>query len=393
MFHLPAMTERLYYNDSYLRAFDARVVHCAPAGAGWRVILDRTAFYPASGGQPCDTGKLGGAHVLDVVDEVDAVAHLTDAPVNGAVQGSIDWARRFDHMQQHTGQHILSGALVELFNLPTVSFHLGRETCTIDLPQQPTAAQLEAAELRANAVVFADVPVEVMYGTAAELEKIGVRKAVEREGVLRAISIREFDRQPCGGTHVARTGGVGLILLRKIEKQKQNCRVEFVCGERALRCARADYAALTDTARVLGCGPGEAGAGVRRMQEEQKAAQKRQQMVLATLAGYEAAALLANAAAGSPRRVVKIYDDAEPGYLRLLASEIVKQPGALALLGTRCGGHVVFAQSKGMAGDMSQLLRAALQGFGGKGGGTRDFAQGAIPDAGRLEEALARATE
>lgn len=387
------MTERLYYNDSYVHEFDAQVLACLPSALPnqWRAVLDRTAFYPTSGGQPFDTGSLNGARVLEVLDEEERVVHVLDAPVSGMVRAAIDWARRFDHMQQHTGQHILSAAFVGLFGFPTVSFHLGRESCTIDLPQQPSAQQLEAAEERANAIVFADVPVKVIYGTAAELEKLGIRKAVEREGVLRAVAIGEFDRQPCGGTHVGRSGEVGLILVRKVEKQKQNFRIEFVCGERARRLARRDFAAISDAARVLGCGPGDLTAGVERMVDAQKASQKREQALLERLAVYEAAELLASAASPLPRRICKLFEDAAPAYLRLLATEIVKQPETQALLATRNGGHVVFAQAKGMAGDMSQVLRHALQAFNGRGGGTRDFAQGAIPDPAKLESLLASA--
>ncbi|MBI3405836.1 MAG: alanyl-tRNA editing protein, partial [Acidobacteria bacterium] len=212
------MTERLYYDDSYLYEFDALVLECtrAPEENRWQVTLNRTAFYPTSGGQPFDTGRLGPASVVDVTDlEEKGIVHLVDSAVEaGPVRGKVNWQRRFDHMQQHTGQHILSAAFVELFNFPTVSFHLGREICTIDLSQAPTAEQFVAAESRANEIVFSNRKVEVLYGTAQELQKLGIRKEVDREGVLRAISIRDFDRQPCGGTHVAQTGEVGLILLR-----------------------------------------------------------------------------------------------------------------------------------------------------------------------------------
>jgi len=382
------MTERLYYNDSYLREFAAQVVQCAPAGECWRVTLDRTAFYPTSGGQPFDTGKLGAANVVDVVDEEDTIVHLTDAALSGTVQGSIDWVRRFDHMQQHTGQHMLSAAFVELFKFPTVSFHLGRESCTIDLPQMPSADQLEAAERRANEVVFENRTIEVLYGTVEELAKLGIRKAVEREGMLRAVAIRDFDRQPCGGTHVRQTGEVGLILLRKIEKQKQNCRIEFLCGARALAAARGDYAALSDVARLLSCAPGDVAATIARAAEERKAGQKRVKALLESLARYEAQELLRQAPPGTPQRIVKILPDAEPEYLRMLASHLAAHPNVQAFLGTARSGHVVFAQSPGLPFDMNQLLRAALSGVGGKGGGTRDFAQGSVPDALRVEQVL-----
>ena len=212
------MTERLYYEDSFLREFEAEVLSCEavrPEGirgaenARWQVVLDRTAFYPTSGGQPHDTGTLGGAAVVEVLERDDkTVAHLTDKQVpTGPVRGAVDWERRFDHMQQHTGQHLLSAAFLELFNFPTVSFHLGREVSTIDLAAPGLDARLmEQAERRANGIIFEDRAVRVSFGTAEQLAEAGVRKAVEREGILRAIEIEGFDRQPCGGTHVARTG-------------------------------------------------------------------------------------------------------------------------------------------------------------------------------------------
>jgi len=388
------MTKRLYYDDSYLREFSAQVLDCAPAGERWRVTLDRTAFYPTSGGQPFDTGKLGAANVLDVVDEEDAIIHLLDAPLDpGPVQGSIESARRFDHMQQHTGQHILSAAFVELYDFPTVSFHLGREVCTIDLPQMPAPAQLQAAERRACEIVFASRPVEVLYGTAAELAQLGIRKAVEREGVLRAVAIQDFDRQPCGGTHVRHTGEVGLILLRKVEKQKQNCRIEFVCGQRARNAARNDFATVGEAARLLSCAPSELASGIARAVEEQKAGLKRERGLLEALAKFEARALLGEAAGEPPRRIAKVFPDASADYLRLLATQLAEHPGVQAFLATRATGHVVFAQSPGGAADMNLLLRAALQAHGGRGGGTRDFAQGSVPDAATLDALLRSAAQ
>lgn len=388
-----SLTERLYYNDAYLREFDARVLQCAPAGERWHVTLDRSAFYPASGGQPFDTGKLGSANVLEVAEyEPGQVVHVVDQPVTGeAVRGSVDWPRRFDHMQQHTGQHILSAAFVELFNFPTVSFHLGGGTCTIDLPQMPSAVQLESAEQRANEIVFENRTVEVMYGTADELAKLGIRKAVDRGGVLRAVCIRDFDRQPCGGTHVAGTGEVGFILLRKAGKQKQNWRIEFACGARAVRLARSDCAALTDAARLLSCGISEVAAGIRRTLEEAQSAHKRVQAQMALLAKFEAEALLRAAPATFPRRIVKVFEDAEAAYVRAVATSLAAQADVQAFLGTRAGGHVVFAQTPGLPGDMHQVLRAALQPVAGKGGGTRDFAQGSVADPAQLPGVLDQA--
>ena len=385
-------TERLYYGDSYLREFEARVISCEPSGGQFHVTLDRTAFYPTSGGQPNDTGWLGDAAVADVTEREDGgIVHVTDRALGlGPVHGTIDWQRRFDHMQQHTGQHLLSGAFVELFKMQTVSFHLGGESSTIDLAGASLAAgQVEAAERLTNQIIFEDRAVEVRYGTREELAASGVRKEVDREGVLRAVSVEQFDLQPCGGTHVTRTGQVGLLLLRKIDRQKQNWRVEFVCGGRAMRAARGDFAALSEAARLLSCGQPEVPAMLGRALEERKQAQRSRLVLLETLAGYEAQELLRGTESGATRVVVRVFDEAEPAYLRMVATRLAEEPGVQALLSTRASGHVVFAQSPGLAADMNALLREALHPAGGKGGGTRDFAQGSVPDPSRVEMVLA----
>jgi alanyl-tRNA synthetase len=382
------MAERLYYNDSFLREFEAQVLSCERNGERFQIVLDRTAFYPTSGGQPNDTGRLGDAAVVDVVDREDgSIVHVTDGAASlGPIRGVLDWARRFDHMQQHTGQHLLSAAFVELFRMPTVSFHLGIEGSSIDIASASlSTGQVEAAERLTNQIVFEDRMVEVRFGTREELAASGVRKEVDREGVLRAISIRDFDLQPCGGTHVSRTGQVGLVMLRKIERQKQNWRVEFVCGGRAMRAARGDFAALNDAARLLSCGQPEVPSMLGKALDERKQAQRSRQQLLEQLAGYQAQELLRAAKGGATRVVIHVFDDAEAAYLRMVATRLAAESGVQALLATRAGGHVVFAQSPGLAADMNGLLREALTAAGGKGGGTRDFAQGSLPDASRVQ--------
>ncbi|HKO05078.1 MAG TPA: alanyl-tRNA editing protein [Candidatus Acidoferrales bacterium] len=389
-------TERLYYRDSFLAKFDAQVVSCIPAGECFRVVLDRTAFYPTSGGQPFDTGRLGDAAVVEVAEaESGEIVHTTDRAVPaGAVHGAVDWPRRFDHMQQHTGQHLLSAIFVSLFGYATVSFHLGREISAIDLaaPGIPPA-QLAEAEQRVNEVIFEDRPVTIRFGTREEFTAAGVRKDVQREGLLRAIEIEGIELQPCGGTHVARTGQIGLMLLRKCEKQKGNWRVEFVCGGRALAAAREDRRLLVESARTLGGAAADVPALVARAAEERRQSDRQRKELQSRLAAYEARALWDEAAAGTDgvRVVRRVLEPAEPEYLRLLATRIVEQGRGVALLAARPGGHLVFAQAAGLAGDMNEVLRAALAGTGGKGGGTRDFSQGSCPDptaAGRLEGIL-----
>ncbi len=393
------MTDRLYYHDSFLREFGAQVLACEPAGDRWQVQLDRTAFYPTSGGQPHDTGKLGDAAILDVLERDDLeIVHVTDRALPASsVHASIDWERRFDHMQQHSGQHLLSAAFLELFKFPTVSFHLGREISTIDLAARSLVPRhLEEAERLANQVIFEDRPVTVSFGTAMELADAGIRKAVEREGLLRVIEIEGFDRQPCGGTHVTRTGQVGLLLLRKLEKIKQNWRVEFACGFRALRIARADFATLGEAAQQLSCGLPDVPAMVKKTLEERQASHRVRQRLFERLAESEARAVLAAtqpSGASATRVVTRVFDDADPAYLRLLAARIVAEPKAQVLLATRAGGHVVFAQSPGLAADMNALLRETLAASGGKGGGSKDFAQGTVPESTTLEALLSQTAQ
>ena len=383
-----AATERLYYDDAFLREFDATVIACERAGETWQVKLDRTAFYPTSGGQPFDTGKLNDAAVLDVSDEHgDEIVHVTQKPVTlGAVRGAIDWTRRFDHMQQHTAQHMLSAALIELFGFQTVSFHLGRDISTIDLAAPSVVARhLEEAERRVNEIIFEDREISVRYGTAEELAREGIRKKVEREGTLRVIDIADFDRQPCGGTHLARTGQAGMLLIRKCERQKQNWRVEFVAGFRALAASRDDLRILRSAAEQIGCGMAELPQMIGKMIEERRASVRDAKKLTERLAELESAELLekkAEVSADGARKIVAaIFDDAAASYLSMLASKLVANAGVRAALASRSAKAIVLAQSAGLDGDMGSLLRELLAKFGGKGGGSKFFAQGSVSEA------------
>ena len=399
-------TRRLYYEDSFEKGFAATVVSCEPAlisaspsarAPAWEVILDRTAFYPTSGGQPHDLGKLGAANVFDVRDDGEEIVHLIDQPLElGEAHGCIDWPRRFDHMQQHTGQHLLSAMFQERFGLPTVSFHLGAEICTIDLRGlEPSEEILEGAERAANQIIFEDRSVSVRYGTADQLAQLGVRKEVEREGILRAIEIESADLQPCGGTHVKSTGQIGIVLVRRCNKVRQDWRVEFVCGGRAERVARQDFQLLRQTAEKLSCAAEETVSAASRTIAERDANFKNFRATLERLAKAEAALMLQSTPPGPQglRIVSRVFEDVPAEYLGFFASEIAKSEKVVALLAEMDGGNILFAQDPSSGKDMSALFKQVLGKVGGKGGGTRDFARGRLNDESRADAAISFAKE
>jgi alanyl-tRNA synthetase len=390
-------TRRLYYDDAFDTEFTARVKSCEPAlvpfspvakAPAWEVVLDRTAFYPTSGGQPHDLGKLGDANVIDVRDAEDEIIHTVDLPVElGEAKGCINWPRRFDHMQQHTGQHLLSAMFQERFGLPTVSFHLGSELCTIDLRgPEPTEEILEGAERAANQIIFENRPVNVRYGTADQLSQLGVRKEVERDGILRAIEIESADLQPCGGTHVKSTGQIGMLLVRRCTKVRQDWRVEFVCGRRAERFARRRLA------EELKCAPEEVVAASERALTERDAHFKNVRVLLQRLAETDAVAALqsTNVNASGIRVVARVFgEDTQEEYLAQLASQLAKFEKTVALLARSASGHVIFAQHPGAGKDLNALLKQTLQRFPGKGGGTPDFVRARLNENRHAEEAIA----
>ncbi len=386
-----AITERLYYTDCYQREFDAKVIHAEPEARGARVVLDRTAFYPESGGQPSDRGMLGGAGVLEVVDEGDAVVHILDrAPAGDTVRGEIDWRRRFDHMQQHTGQHVLSAAFEHTAGLKTVSFHLGAEASSIDLDSERVGVgQIEAAEEAANQTVFEDRPVRILFRSEEEARQLDLRKPTERAGEVRLVEIQDFDLSACGGTHVSSTGAIGLVLVRKIERAKGKTRIEFLCGGRALAAARRDYRALSDAARQFSAASGDVPAFITRQFEELRALNRTRQKLMERLAEYRAKELYNAAAEKSGRRIVAAVLEEGNVDAKRLAHEIAAEPGAVALIAAKGKTTVLFfAQSPGGPADMGALLKQTVARFGGKGGGARDFAQGGGVEEAKLAEAL-----
>ena len=391
------MTERLYYSDPKLTEFDARVVAVAPGA----IVLDRTAFYPTSGGQLFDTGCLESdsrrVRIIEVVeDEQGKILHRVESgglfAAGTALHGVIDRPRRRGHMQQHTGQHLLSAVFIELFNAPTVSFHMGDESCTIDLDVRSLSPeQIREAERRSNEIITDDVLVEIKFATPEEARQMGVRKIPpDLKDTLRLIEIRGHDLTACGGTHVGRSGEIGALLLRKAEKVKQGMRVEFVCGARAVAAARKDFETLTSAAALFSSHLYDVPEQIRKTLDEAKSAGKREQKIQGELAESMAAAMVAATPEANGIRLVKrFFTDRDLGFIKLLAQKLAAQPSVVALLGTTAPQPaLVFAQSAGGRLDMGALMKEAMSALGGRGGGSRDLAQGGAPAGADVEAAL-----
>jgi alanyl-tRNA synthetase len=385
------VTERLYYTDSYLHRFTARIVDRSPDGL--TVYLDRTAFYPTSGGQPFDTGSLSGVPVVDVVDEEDRIAHRLAAPAPpiAEVDADVDWIRRFDHMQQHSGQHLLSAVFEELYHLETVSFHLGAESSTIDLEGIPVDARvLSAVERRANEIVYENRPLHVAFEHAAEVQ--GLRKPSEREGTLRIVSIDGLDRSACGGTHVRTTGEIGAILLRKTEKIRTSSRVEFLCGARAIRRAHADYDALAKAAQLFSSPLDEIPAVIAAQLESLRAAEKSRKKLELDLAAYQGKALYDATAPGPDgfRRVTRRLEKGSVDELRAIAQNFTAREKAVFVAALNDPPSVLLAVSADAGIDAGKAVKEAITAAGGRGGGTPRIAQGSVPQSSALDAVLAR---
>lgn len=376
------MTNRLYYTEPDRAEFDATVVAVDTIDGRAHVTLDQTAFYPTSGGQPFDTGTLGGAAVSEVIDREDGtIAHVTSGglKVGDVVHGAIDWHRRFDHMQQHTGQHVLSAAFARLFGVRTESFHMGALSATIDLAREVSAVEIAKAEDEANRIVWEDRPVAIRFATPEEAAALPLRKESIRTGPLRLIDVEGFDLSACGGTHVARTGGIGVIAVGGWEKFRGGSRVEFLCGGRALNRFRLWRDALAATQKFLSVAPDEMAAAVERMQAESKAQQRTLRGFQEKLAVHEAHALLERASpAGSQQVLIETLDgwDAQGLKAIAVAAAAVKPTAVVVLFSATTPALVVIARGSAATADAGALMKALVAEFGGKGGGKPDLAQG-----------------
>ena len=387
-------TERLYYDDAYLRTFSAHVIGRRQQDGRLSVALDRTAFYPTGGGQPHDTGTLNDVPVVDVIVERGLIWHVLDgSSPDDEVTGVIDWDRRFDHMQQHTGQHILSQAFIQTLNAETVGFHLGARASTIDLNLVGLGPDaLAAAETTANAVIDAAWPVTAKFLDEADLDQVPLRKPPKVSGQIRVVQVDGFDWSACGGTHVANTAQIGLIKIVGTERRGAETRISFLCGGRA----RADYARLqtlieglatrltTDREQLLDA--------VGRLIEENKSVRRELGKLEAEWVTSTAAALWADAEQRGAWRVVAMTVDYPVDRAKRVAQALRSRPGTVVLLGINGKRpQLIFTRADDVTLNIGDLLQTAAAAGGGRGGGRPDWAQGGVPAVAALDVALAAA--
>ncbi len=387
------VTERLYYDDAYRIEFDANILRSIAGKKGTTgIILDRTCFYPSSGGQPNDKGMLDEQHVFDVTEQDGEIIHWIAGNLGiPSVHGRINWVRRFDHMQQHTGQHILSQAFLRTLQAQTVSFHLGEESSTIDLDlDNLEPSQAESVADLANEIVFGNRPVLAQFVTAEELASLDLRKGPTVQKDIRIVQVEGFDASPCGGTHVSRTGEVGPIAIRKWERRGQETRVEFLCGWRALHDYHWKTAAVNELALAFSVKDRELPEAVFRLMEDATENRRELHHLRDQLLEFEAGELLGRARPWNDIRIVmRAFEERAPQQVRKLVSLLIENDCAIALLGVSgAKGHLVFGRSDDVSLDVANLLRKTCQRFGGGGGGQPHLAQGGGFPGARVGEAL-----
>jgi len=396
-------TERLYYNDSRLLEFDARVVDVSQRDDGAIAItLNRTAFYPTGGGQPNDTGTLEDARVLDCIDvEDEGILHVIQGltpEIGENVHGRIDWLRRLDHIQQHSGQHILSAAFVRLFAAPTHSFRVLEHECEIDVAlEDPTDERIEEAVDLANQIIWESRPIQIRQVTTQEAEGLPLRKEPAREGELRIIEIDDFDLTPCGGTHAKSTGEVGVIASRSWERAKGLTRIQFMAGLRVLADYRRANRTGREVASLFSAGRDDSPALVAKIIEDNKNLARRIRELETITSSVEAEQLLKDArtADNGTRVIARVFDDRDADSLRNLALALIAHPNVVALLGSRDRetARLLFARSSEGPSNMNELMRAACATIDGRGGGKPDMAQGGGKNVGALDKTIEDAAQ
>jgi len=392
------MTVKLYLKDQYRQDFSAEVIEHTEIEGRPAVVLNQTLFYPTGGGQPHDTGTLNDIAVVDVFEDAQQrVVHLLKEPIAGPeVEGRIDWRRRFDHMQQHTGQHLLSQAFIQICRAATLSFHLGDESATLDVDKAGLGNEaITAVEELSNRIICENRRVELHIVAKEELDRYPVRKPPAVEKNIRIIEIKDFDYSPCGGTHCSRTGEIGMIKIRRHENYKGGSRIHFLCGFRALKDYQGKSAILKQIGDALSSGEGDLPKNIQKMQDELKQLRWEHNRLKKQFSDLEAKAIMSEAHRHANISVVeKIFEDRDPQELKILGQAVLENlSDAVILFGSRTQGKasLVFLRSENLAPDMGKLMQAACAVIDGRGGGRPQQAQGGGPAADKLEEALRHA--
>ena len=399
------MTKRLYHQDSYLKEFKAKVLKKIKIDNQPAVVLDETAFYPTSGGQPYDVGVIQDVPVVEVVEEGDEIIHILKEElkeeINSEVIGKIDWERRFDHMQQHLGQHILSGALIEIYGAETVSFHLGEKVCTLDIAKEKlTEEEVKKTEECANEIIFNNRPVKCYFLEGEEeLKRLNLRKMPDRKGKIRIIEVENFDLSACGGTHCRTTGEVGLIKITKWEKRGEKIRLEFICGWRAWGDYFWKNELIKNISNKLTIKDSELGEAIDRMLEEQKEIRKELKEFKEKLQEYEARNLINESSLVDDgiKIIKKVFEEKNFQEVMGLGQKIINlDDNVVVLAGIKNkgeGAKILFACSGGLNFDMNRLIKEAGKFIEGRGGGTPNFAQAGGKKAEGIEDSLNFALE
>ena len=389
------MTSKLYLDNQYLRRFTSTVSHIVETEEKPGIVLEKTLFYPSSGGQPHDTGTLNDIPVIDVFeDESRRIVHLLAEPLSGNhVEGRINWQRRFDHMQQHTGQHLLSQAFLVAANAQTLSFHLGDQSATLDLNQTGFSMKtIAAVEDLANQIIYENRPVIVRIVGKNELDQYPVRKPPAVEDNIRIVEIKDFDFSPCGGTHCSKTGEIGIVKIRRFENYKGGSRIHFLCGLRALKDYREKSNIIRQIGEYLSAGATDLYNNIKKNRDELKRLRRENSNLTKRYLHFEAQALFSERKKiDAVNIIVKIFEDRHPNDLKILARKIMEDfPDTVVLFGAKADGKasLFFLRSETVAWDMGKLMQDACAIIDGRGGGRPQQAQGAGPAADKLETAL-----
>jgi len=387
-------TKRLYFEDAYQKEFEAAVVARLDYEGKPALVLDQTCFYPESGGQPADRGTIDGANIIQVIEDGEKIIHVLDKDLAGLrIRGAIDWKRRFDHMQQHSGQHILSQSFIELLDGETRSFHLGEESSTLEIGlKEISESDADRVESRANEIIFEDRAIKTYFVPEDKIFTVPLRRPPKKKGLVRVVEVAGFDYSACGGTHCRRTGEVGLIKINTWDKIRGNIRFEFLCGRRALQDYTWKNRSLIALGQKLSAHEKDIPASIEKMLQENKQSRKRMKQLQEQLAVYEAREIIARATGSI---IKEIWTDKTPEEGKLLALNVIRAGEFAVLFGIRGeeNDRLIFASSEKLPLDMRELLPVVFSRAGGKGGGSPTLVEIVTEKKGSLEEILAASQE